>query len=284
MKPVIRRRAARAFLTLGVAAALSVFAWLGYRYHGPAAAVEIYHGITYGCDRLPDTDEGGGLVHWVRADLTVPGVHLYVTPTDPEARAAGWEYRLRHVSTTVADQHLAAAVNGTLFASRSHLIRLPGDYARSVETVVAAGVANHVDPNTYLLWWDAADVAHWEMSKPPSPAVLAAASWGIGGQQNVVWNGAVGPWVGHGSTDWRTAIGADPAHHLVWIACFDRASYRVAAEQLVRLGATVGTLVDGGTSMAMALGPDARGVRPGTVTGNWRPVATAFGFRADPLP
>jgi hypothetical protein len=39
-----------------------------------------------------------------------------------------------------------------------------------------------------------------------------------------------------------------------------------------------------GTSMAMAIGSVAKNVRPGTVTGNWRPVATHFGFRAEPLP
>src|SRR5262245_14153272 len=38
--------------------------------------------ITYGCERLPVTQEGGGLVHWVRVDLTTPGVELYVTPLD----------------------------------------------------------------------------------------------------------------------------------------------------------------------------------------------------------
>jgi hypothetical protein len=75
-----------------------------------------------------------------------------------------------------------------------------------------------------------------------------------------------------------------PRRRLVWIACFDHASYLTAGRELVRLGAKVGLLVDGGTSMAMALGRDARGVRSGTVTGNWRPVATQFGFRAEPLP
>ena len=79
-------------------------------------------------------------------------------------------------------------------------------------------------------------------------------------------------------------MAADPDRHLVWIACFDRATFYRAGEQLIRMGAKVAVAVDGGTSTAMALGRDARGVRPGTVTGNWRPVATVFGFKADPLP
>ena len=282
------RRTVRTGLALTALAVVAVGGWLGYRYHGPTPPVQVYRGITYGCDRLPRTSQGWGLVHWVRADLTAPGVRLYATPTDPAARAATtpavWEYHLRHVSSTVAVEHLAAAVNGALFASDSWPVRLPGDLARSAETVVADGAVNHVDPNTYLLWWDRAGTARLETTKPPSAAVLADAAWAIGGQVAVVIDGRPNPAITPGPTDWRTAVAADPARHLVWIVCFDHASYLLAAQEMVRLGATVGILVDGGTSTTMALGPDARGVRPGTVTGNWRPVATAFGFRADPLP
>ena len=285
--PRVRRRARRpAAIGAAVAliAAVGVGGWLGYRYHGPSPAVEIYRGITYGCDRLPTTDQGGGLVHWVRADLAAAGVSLYVTPVDPTAVAAGWAYRLRHPSTAVARAGLAAAVNGAMFQSGSGPVRLPGDWARSTETVVADGVADRVDPNTYLLWWDRAGAAHLEAAKPPSAAALAAARWGIGGQLVVVRDGRVSDWAGTGVADARTAVGADPGRHLVWIACFDHATERQVGRTLVGLGATVAIVVDGGTSTAMALGGRARGVRPGTVTGNWRPVATVFGFRADPLP
>ncbi len=277
------RRLALAALSTGVAAAAAVGGWLAYRYHGPHAPVTVYRGVTYGCDRLPDTPESGGLVHWARADLAVPGVGLYVTPTDPDARANGWEYKLRRVSTAVADDGLAAAVNGTLFASDSSVVRLAGDLARSAETAVAGGVANHVDPNTYLLWWDRDGTAHLDLTKPPSPDVLARSAWAIGGQMAGLTGGRVNPSAGH-ATDARTGVGADPARRLVWVACFDRASEHAALQRLADLGATEGLLVDGGTSTAMALGRDARGVRPGTVTGNWRPVAVQFGFRADPIP
>jgi hypothetical protein len=270
-----------AAVLLGV---LVVGSWLGYRYHGPTPPLEIYRGITYGCDVQPDTADGNGLVHWVRADLAVPGVRLYVTPIDADAKAAGWEYKLRRVSTVVADERLAAAVNGTRFESDSTLVRLAGDNARSSETAVANGVANHVDPNTYLMWWDRDGVAHAQPTKPPPPSVLSSAVWGIGMQQYLLVDGAVSFWAGHDRLDRCTAIGADPARHLVWIVCLDRASYFDAARELLRLGATIGGPVDGGTSTAMALGDEARDVRPGTVTGNWRPVATTFGFRADPLP
>ena len=80
-------------------------------------------------------------------------------------------------------------------------------------------------------------------------------------------------------------VAADPAGKRVYLACFDQASYRAAALFLAAKGATIGFTVDGGTSTAMALGDhSAGGVRGGTVTGNWRPVATVIGIRADAVP
>jgi hypothetical protein len=255
-------------------------AWAFWRYHGPAPEREIFRGITYGCERMPDTAESGGLFHWIRADLNVPGVSLYVTPLNPDAQANGWEYKLRHVSTAVSDEHLAAAVNGTLFDSDSSFIRLPGDYARSIETAVADHQVNHVHKHTYLLWWDDDNVGHLEPTKPPSESVLSRAKWGIGGQQPVLLPGSIP--TGE-AADARTFIAGNPEKKLIWIACFDKASYRFAAGLLKERGATVATAVDGGTSTAMVIGSDAKDVRAGTVTGNWRPVATQFGFRAHPL-
>jgi hypothetical protein len=249
-----------------------------WRYHGPAEPVEIYPGIVYSCVRLPETNEGGGLVHLVRADLNSPGVDLFVTPTDPTAAASGWPYRLQYVSTTVREQNLAAAVNGTLFNSDSGFIRRSGDLAKSTETVVADHVAKTVGVDTYLLWWDDDRIAHLETTKPPSPQVLAKARWGIGAQQPLLMNGVINPWASR-EIDKRTMIAADPDRRLVWIAVFDRANYRFAAQTMIEQGAKLGVLVDGGTSCAMAIGQQAQGVRPGAITGNWRPVATAFGFR-----
>jgi hypothetical protein len=75
--------------------------------------------MTYGCDRLGVTQEGGGLVHWVRVDLTAPGVELYVTPLDPAAAARGWQNRLRPIEDVLEPEHLAVAVNGTYFMTAS---------------------------------------------------------------------------------------------------------------------------------------------------------------------
>jgi Phosphodiester glycosidase len=254
------------------------YAW--WTYHGPQPPIEIYHGITYSCETLPDTAESGGLLHLVKADLNVPGVSFYATPLDPDALAHGWEYRLQYVSAVVRRERLAAAVNATLFASDSSWIKLPGDYARSSETVVADRVVNHIDPNTYLMWWDDQNIGHFELTKPPSYAALARAKWGVGGQQPLIHVGKVDD-SAQREADQRTMIAFNPAQKIVWMAVFDKASYHFAAKMMIERGAIYGTMVDGGTSSAMAIGPDAKGVRPGTAAGNWRPVATVFGFRAE---
>ena len=123
--------------------------------NGTPAAREIFEGITYGCERLEPGEEGRGFVYWVRVDLTAPGIELYVTPKDPTAVSQGWQYRLRRIGGVVDREHLAIAINGTLFTSNSGWWpKMPGDLANGVETVVADHVVSHVWEHTYLLWFD----------------------------------------------------------------------------------------------------------------------------------
>jgi hypothetical protein len=146
----------------------------------PRAPTEIFKGITYGCERLEATEEGSGLLHWARIDLTAPGIELYVTPLDPSAVAQGWQYRLRHIKDIVDREHLAIAVNATLFTSNSGWRpRMSGDLANGVETVVADHVVSHVWEHTYLLWFDDQLMPHLRPSKPPLAPELAIAKWGI---------------------------------------------------------------------------------------------------------
>jgi hypothetical protein len=214
-----RRRAWRGIALLVVVLALSALGYAIYRYHGPTPPVEVYRGIVYSCERLPAGPESGGLVHLVCADLNVPGVSLWITPLDPDAVARGWQYRLKYVSSVVREQGLAAAVNGTLFESDSSFIRVPGDWARAVETTVADRVVSHVHQHTYLMWWDDDLIAHIETTKPPSAEVLAKARWAIGGQQPLLVDGKMNPLTGR-EPDVRTMIAADPSTRRVWIAVF----------------------------------------------------------------
>ena len=122
---------------------------------GPHAATAIFDGIVYGSVKLDETPEGRGLVHWLRIDLTAPGIELYVTALDPTAIAQGWQYRLRRIGDVVDKQHLAVAINGTYFTSEDRwLLRMSGDLANSVETVVADHVVSHTWEHNYLLSFD----------------------------------------------------------------------------------------------------------------------------------
>ena len=78
---------------------------------------EIFLGIVYGCEVLPPTSEGRGIVNWVSVELGAPGIELYVTPLDHSAVSEGWQYRLRWIDRVVKTEGLALAINGTLFTS-----------------------------------------------------------------------------------------------------------------------------------------------------------------------
>ena len=244
------------------------------------APTELFEGITYGCKRLKPSEEGRGVVHWVRVDLTAPGIELYVTHLDPTAVSQGWQYRLRRVEVVVDKEQLAVAINGTLFTSNSDWRpRMSGDFADGVETVVADHVVSHVWEHTYLLWFDDQLTPHLRPSKPPTAAELAMAKWGIGGQGVWLWDGKV--WPGSGRRpDSRTAVAIDRPRKLLFLAVGTHISPRLLLQKLADLGAKDGMLLDGGDSSSMAIGKDARGVSPGVVYGHWRPVATHFGVRA----
>jgi hypothetical protein len=250
--------------------------------YGTEAGSEIFQGVTYGCRQLNPTQEGRGAIHWVRIDLTAPGIELYTTPLDATAIARGWQYRLRRIKDVLSQQKLAVAINGTLFTSDSNrVMRMSGDFARGVETIVANYVVSHVSEHTYLLWFDDALVPHLRRAKPPTAAELAAAKWGIGGQGVWLWEGQVWPGSDR-SPDSRTAVAIDAPNKLLYLAIGQRISPRLLLEILANLGAKDGMLLDGGGSSSMAIGESAKGITAGRY-GGWRPVATQFGVRAFPL-
>ena len=240
----------------------------------------IFSGITYGCELLERTEQGNGILHWVRVELGAPGIELYVTPLDPSALENGFQYRLRWIDDVVRNERLAVAINGSLFSSKpSWRPRLPGDLAKGVETVVSDHVTSHFWEHTYLLWFDDNLNAHLRPSKPPKPEELREAKWGIGGQGVGLQGGKI--WSGiDRKPDSRTAVGIDAERKLLFLAVAEWASPRLMLEQLTKLGARDAMLLDGGGSSAMAIGEGGRHLARGALFGGWRPVATFFGVRA----
>jgi hypothetical protein len=248
----------------------------------PPQPKNIFSGVAYGCERLERSEQGHGVLHWVRVELDAPGIELYVSPLDRSALEEGWQYRLRWIGDVVSDERLAVAINGTLFSSKNGWLRLPGDLANAVETVVADHVASHLWEHTYLLWFDDALKPHLRPSKPPTSAELRQAKWAIGGQAVWLHDGKV--WPGSDQKpDSRTAIGIDAERKLLFLAVAQWASPYLVLERLAQLGARDAMLLDGGSSSAMAIGEGARGLARGALFGGSRPVATFFGVRARPL-
>jgi Phosphodiester glycosidase len=272
MRPVV--------VLLLIAATWAFYPW-GER-HEPQAPTEIFRGVTYGCIRVKTTEEGSGLVHWVRINLAAPGIELYVTPIDPGAVSQGWQYRLRRVDDVLNSEHLAVVINATMFTSTSGWPRMSGDLAKGVETAVADHTVSDVWEHTYLLWFDDQLTPHLRPSKPPTPTELAMAKWGIGGQSVWLWNGKVSPDSSR-DPDSRTAVAIDQLHKLLFLAVGTNISPRLLLQKLADLGAKDGMLLDGGDSSSMAIGKGARGVSAGIVYGGWQPVATYFGVRAQRL-
>jgi Phosphodiester glycosidase len=201
----------------------------------PRLPVEIFQGVTYGAESLDPSPENRGLLHWVQIDLTSPGIELYVTPLDATAVANGWQYRLRWIADVVRREKLAVAINGTLFTTHlPWLMTIPGDFAKSVETVVADHVVSHVWEHSYLLRFDDMLRPSLGRTKPPMPSELAAAKWGIGGQAVWLQDGKV--WPGSSSDpNARTAVGIDRSRQLLFLAVGEFVSPRVLLHELAVL-------------------------------------------------
>jgi phosphodiester glycosidase len=279
--PITLSKHRHAKLALALALALLVGADSIYSARCLPQPTAIFSGITYGCALLERTEEGNGILHWVRVELEAPGIELYVTPLEPSAVERGFQYRLRWIDDVVRNERLAVAVNGALFTSTpGWRPRWPGDLAKGVETVVSDHVTSHFWEHTYLLWFDDNLDPHLRPSKPPEPEELRKAKWGIGGQGVGLRGGEV--WSGSSrKPDSRTGIGIDAERKLLFLAVAERASPRLMLERLAKLGARDAMLLDGGSSSAMAIGEGGR-LPSGTLLGGWRPVATFFGVRARP--
>jgi Phosphodiester glycosidase len=267
----------------------AAFVVLGAFLHGdfweqghPHQPVKIFAGVTYGCERLAVTQEGGGLVHWVRIDLTTPGVELYVTPRDPAAVVRGWQYRLRLIEDVVEREHLAVAVNGTYFTTASgSWLRFSGDLARSMQTLISDHVIAYGPWGATLIWFDADLAPHVLRWSSAAESVLTRAKWAVGAHELQLHNGQV---LGGGDStaDARTAIGIDQPRKLLFLAIAERISTPRMLHVLANLGARDGFLLDGGGSSAMGIGQGSTGTPATVLLGGGRPVATYIGVRAPP--
>lgn len=256
--------------------------WFFWNRPRPTAPAEIFQGVVYSCERLSPDAEGTGQGYFLDIDLTRPGFEMYATPLDSQAVAQGWEYRLRWTPTVCKEENLSVAINATLFIAENGKLRLPGIYARSCDTVIADHQVNRVDPNSYLLWFDDHLQPHLEKGKPPPPAALLHARYGISGQMVVLDQGKPNRWASH-EPEAQMLAGIDPARRILFLAAFDNASLARATRILASHGAVDAISLDGGGSASMVVGKGAKGLGATTLLWPRRAVATHFGIRAQEI-
>jgi hypothetical protein len=160
---------------------------------------------------------------------------------------------------------------------------LPGGWARSLETIIADHNVNHIDPNSYLLWFEDDLTPHLEINKPPSAELCRRARWAVGGQAVCIYGGQFSKFLNH-IPDARTLIGIDAQRKLLFLGVFDCASEVAAAHFFAAHGVVDAILLDGGSSTCLAIGEGATGIVPRTLVYPERALATVFGIRADQDP
>jgi hypothetical protein len=253
--------------------------WLWWTAPGPQDSQIIYPGVTYACVQYDKTTIKG-LGHLVTVDLLSPGLDLYVTPLDPEAVAAGWQYRSRWLPSVVKTEDLVIGINGTLFEKDPPRWAVwPGHWARSLETIVADHEVSHVDPHSYLMWFDDHLLPHLETTKPPPQEALKRARWGIGGQMVLLDKGQINKFAGH-DPDARTAIGFSTYPPKLYLAVFEHASGNSVGQVLAEMGATEAIMLDGGDSSCLVWGPKARPTSRRMVMFPHQAHVTVFGVRS----
>jgi hypothetical protein len=209
--------------------------------------------------------------------LNTPGLRLYLTPLDQSAVKAGWEYKTCWPPTIATQEKLIVAINGTLFSTdRPKWVVWPGVLSRSEETVITNHEVNHIDPNSYLLWFDDNLTPHVEKEKPPPAEACRRAKCGISGQGWSVADSVPSPWQNH-ECDSRTIIGIDPTKKLLFLGAFDSASQYRASQVMAEHGAVQAIAVDGGSSTCLTFGKTPPCMSRRTPIFPYHAVATIFG-------
>ncbi|MHB1156554.1 MAG: phosphodiester glycosidase family protein [Phycisphaerales bacterium] len=259
---------------------------------------EIYQGVSYLSRRLPDDPEGRGMMYLIRVDLNVPGTDVWLRPSAPDqAQSLDGFYDLQYPWQFAKREHLAVTINGTYFSAVQRLNSVPrmlrsmlfyGADARQAGPIV---IDHHVAGDKghgVFIWLDDDLTPHmrihsWRQNlKDLEIGKFAVTNW-----YPVVQDGRIGAGAESAKTcqlHARTVFGIDTDKRLLYLACFERASYLLVARELVREGVPDAITFDGGGSSCLTLGDQARHIRPGTVLGGLRPVGSVLGIRANPLP
>jgi hypothetical protein len=275
-----------------VAGVLAICAAGGFYWHfyirlkpEPLSKTEIYRGVYYQSGIWADSSSGSGKYIVTEIKLDEPGVKFFIRPFYPKS-IRNRNYTLWPVDLLRRTAKPEVIMNGTLYSPFEWYQSIPGMKVDSQETLVVAGRVSHIDPKSYLLWFDEKMNSHLETKKPPSPEVLAQAFWGVGMQAYLVNEGELnwGSFVGNDEQTARTLIGVDPDNKRLWLMAFENISPVGLGIFAIEQGVRYGGQLDAEGAATLILGANPKGLKSYTGLRGKRPLASVIGIQADPLP
>jgi hypothetical protein len=274
-----RTRKALLWAGIPLAAGLALYLVLPPRPQ-PIDWTPVYRGIEMRCE-----ESAAGRLMALRVNLDEPTLELMMRPPDPGAVARGGHYFLAFAVLERWRHGLAVLMNTTMYEPHEKWRSYPGQTVRAVDTVVINGAATHIHPHSYLLWLAQDRTPHMETEKPPPPASVRAAAWGIGLQGVQVGEGQprYHAMDGHGVQERRSFIGFHSKTRRLYLIAWESAEPREMIDTAIRLGVEWGGQLDSGSASHLLLGGDVRGVRPFTGLHGGRPLGPYLGIRAAAL-
>lgn len=253
----------------------------------PTARTQIFRGVYLTVEAPEQTHSNGGKVMIVEAHWDAPGVKLVNRPysyRDAPADPAASHYRLEWADWGLLRSGAAALVNTSIYYPAEFWRSLPGFPVWSLETIVVDGQPSHVDPHSYLLYWDSAMEVHLQATKPPDQASLERAVLGVGLQGVQVLDGLPRyQAIGDEESSPRTFLGVDPVRKILYLIAFEDATARFMIDRAVESGVVFGGQLDSGGASHLLVGWGASETLPHTGFRHWRPLGSYLLVFAEPL-
>jgi hypothetical protein len=231
----------------------------------------VFKGVEMRCDEV--RPRGPRMVA-VRVALDEPAVEIVLRPAD----AGEGRYRLTLAGFERWRRGFQVLMNTALYHPAEKWKSVPGRVVRAVDTVVMNGRAEHYWEHSYLLWVGLDGTPHMETAKPPPPASIRAARWGIGvqgvqvaeGQARMQANGH------HGVTEPRTLIGFNSRTRRLYLMAWEQATPAEMVQMAVKAGVEWGGQLDSGSATHLLV---ERGGRAAGIAGG-RPLGPYLALRA----
>lgn len=278
-----------ALLMLAGLAASMVLAFVYWKFYiqlqpEPFERAEIYGGVFYESGVWTDSSTGSGKFVVAEIHLDEPGIRFFIRPFRPSASGKR-HYTLKPVDLLRRETDAEVLMNGTLYSPHAWYQSLPGMTVNSLETLVVMGRVSHVDPKTYLFWFDESMNGHLETRSRPSVEVLEQAYWGIGMQAYLVNEGELhwGSFQNNDERKKRTFLGVNPETRVLWFMAFENISPAGLGIFAIDKGVKFGGQLDAEEATTLVLGESPRGVPSYTGLRGKRPLACVIGVQARPL-